>query len=268
MRCVTRVARRMRESATTGLSMPPPAPSAAAISDGGIPRNGTRSAAVTRPSRALTCATPADKRRRIRRSVERQRVEQDRARVVAHEEAVHLFGRMRRPPSDDADPASRRRREVPDRRHRARVAGDRHLAARGRVDLLEIEHAMDVRRHARRLRRPEDGREQRKLARQLRGVALGRQALPVRHRAFRGKAIHELPVQTVEADPDHRPRETGRAPCARRHVRRIDGRAWRGRRRRLFATAREPGAEDERGESEKARAPSHRPHHNKGPRPE
>ncbi len=59
MRCWTRVALRMFESATIGLSRAWPEARRRAISFGGMSTNRASSRSATRPSRAMICSTPA-----------------------------------------------------------------------------------------------------------------------------------------------------------------------------------------------------------------
>ena len=148
---------------------------------------------------------------------------EDGARAVGDEVAVDLFGRMRRPPADDADFSTRRRGQVPGRGRPPRATRDRDLAARLRVDLLEVEDAMHVGRDARRRRRPEHRRNQRVIAREPRRVALLRQPLPVRHRALGGEPIEQLEVEPVETEPDDGGLRSGSALFARGDVGGFDG---------------------------------------------
>ncbi len=169
--------------------------------------------------------------RGIRDALARQALEENRARVVRDEEALHLFGRMRAPPADDAHGHSRRRRHVPDRRHRARAPGDRHLLPGRGIHLLEIENPVDVGPHARRQRRPDHRRENRHVRLEARRVALRDQALPVRHPAFRRETVEQIPVEAVQTEPDDRravPRGSRRSDS---RVRLIHGLAGRFRRR-------------------------------------
>ena len=162
-------------------------------------------------------------RRRERHAFARQIGEEDRARTVGDEEAVDLLRRMRRPPADDSDLAPVGRGEVPGRGRAPRVAGDRTLAPRLRVDLLEVENAVDVGRHAGRRRRPEDRRDQRVVARKPRRVALGREPLPVRHLPVGREAVEKLEVEAIEAEPENGRPGSRRSRLARRRIRRLDG---------------------------------------------
>ena len=159
-------------------------------------------------------------------------LEQDRAGVVRHEEALHLLGRMGGPPPDDADRDARGRREVPDRGDRARTPRDRHPRARGGVDLLEVQHAMHVRAHAGRDARPHDRGERRREAPEARAVALRREALPVRHPTLGDEPVQQLPVQAVQTQPDDRSAGPAGARRAGRRVDVLDGRRSRRARRR------------------------------------
>ena len=134
-------------------------------------------------------------------AAEGQFLEEDRARVIAHEEAVDLLGRVCRPPSDDADLPSGGRRGVPDRRDGSRKPRDRDLPPRLRVHLLKIEHAVDVRRDARRRRRPENRRDERRETLQPRREPLGRQPLPVRHLPLARQPVQQLEIQTIQPEP-------------------------------------------------------------------
>ena len=140
---------------------------------------------------------------RIGHAGEGQILEEDRARVVGHEESFDLFGRMRGPPADHAHAQPRRRREIPHGRHRARESRDRHLLPRLPVDLLEIEDPVHVGPHTGRGRGPQQRREDRKEAREPAGRALRDEARPVGHLAFRRKPVEQLPVEAVQAEPDH-----------------------------------------------------------------
>ena len=212
-------------------------------------------------------------RRRVGDARPREILEEDRADVVRDEEPLDFLGRVRRPPAHDADGEARRRRHVPDGRHRARVARDRHLLTALRVDLLEIQDLVDLRTHAGRDRRPDDRREHRHVALQRRRVAFGGQPLPVRHLPFRGEPVEQLPVEPVEAEPDDRRAPAGLALLPRPGVGRLDGRDRRdrGRRRRRRGRGpfgRAPAGQREKGERGRAaERPRTEPHQRPDPLP-
>ncbi len=157
--------------------------------------------------------------RRIRDARERQFLEEDRARAIGHEKAVHLLGGMRRPESHDPDASPGGGREVPDGGHGAREAGDRDLLSGPGVHFLKVEHPVYVGSDARRRGRPDDGRQDREEARYLARRTLGDEPLPVRHLAFRGEPVEELPVEAVEPDPYDR----GLPACGPRRARAVGG---------------------------------------------
>src|SRR5437899_3011921 len=79
--------------------------------------------------------------------------------AIREEEPVDLLRRMRRPEADDTDLAAAGRRDVPHRGNLARGLRDRNEQPALRIELLEIEDAVDVRPDARFLRGPDDRRE-------------------------------------------------------------------------------------------------------------
>ena len=191
--------------------------------------------------------------------------------MVGDEKPLHFFGRMRRPPPDDADLAARRGGDVPDRGYRARISGNRDLAPGLRIDLLEIEHAVHVGCDSCRRRRPEDRRDQWKEAFEARPVPFLREALPVRHASLGGEPVEKLPVEAVEADPDHRCAPARCALLARGDIRGFDrgqgrrrGRRLRpGDRRALAAPAADAGEADEDQKQRQRARQAHRQDHSK-----
>ncbi len=213
-------------------------------------------------------------RSRKRHARARKLREEDRARPVGDEVAVDLFRRMRRPPAHDADLPARCRRQIPGSRRAARASGDGDLPPRIRIDLLEVEDAMDIGRDARRRRRPEHRRDQGIVAREARGVALGREPLPVRHPSFGREPVEQLEVEPVEAEPDDRRARRWRARLTRGDIGRLDRREGSGgnprgcrprdRRDGRFCLA--PAAPERRQKEQKERSgarKSHPRHHSR-----
>jgi hypothetical protein len=207
----------MRDSATTGSSRPAPPARMVDLGRGVHGRQPSSDDAVARQD----LLQPLRERRRVRDAGAREALEQDRAGAVRHEEAGHLLRRMRRPPAHDADRFTRGRREVPDRGNGARSPGDRDPLAGGRVDLLEVEDAMDLGSDAGRDRRPHDGRERRAEALEPRRPALGREPLPARHPAVRDDPRRSSGSrQAVRAQPEDQGARRRAVACATRRRRR------------------------------------------------
>src|ERR1035437_1341041 len=148
-------------------------------------------------------------------------VEQDGRRPVGDEEALHLLGGPRGPPSHDAHREALHRSKIPDRGHLPRAARDRQPRARLRVQLLEVRHAVIQRRAARGDRRPDERRGHRLVRVEVPRPPVRDERREIREAPLLEKPVEELPVGSVPADEDHaRPgrRQLPRAPpgCGQR----------------------------------------------------
>ena len=174
------------------------------------PRYGARSSARDAPVARGDLRHAGLERLRKGRARARQIREEDRAHAVRHEVAVDLFGRVRRPPADDADLASGRRREVPGRGRRGASdprsgpcgpSPDRPPESRGRG--------------GRRARHPSP-RSSRASAKSADSRSRDSPCSPRAARRFQfgiasvgGETVEQLEVEPVEAEPDHGARSPG-----------------------------------------------------------